>query len=176
MFVNINFNKTFKKFIIITIFIVLLIFGMSIHKILSKSSKITISNNTENIIEINSNNYTNVLKAVHESPEKYIGKTIKFVGYIYRVFDLKDTEFVLARNMIISPDNKAVVVGFLCNCNRASEFDNNTWVEITGTITLGNYHGDMPIIEVTKIENVNCPTDEYVYPPDDSFIPTNSII
>ena len=105
-----------------------------------------------------------------------IGKKIHFTGYVYRVFDLDESQFVLARNMIISSDNKAVVVGFLCEYENSKELENNSWVEITGIIAKGNYHGELPIIEIKSLNYVDCPTDEFVYPPDNSFIPTNSII
>ena len=41
-----------------------------------------------------------------------------------------------------------------------------------GKITKGNYHGDMPIVKITKIEETSKPNDEYVYPPSDTYIPT----
>ena len=34
----------------------------------------------------------------------------------------------------------------------------------------------MPIIEVEKINKVETPTDEYVYPPDDSFVTTSTVL
>lgn len=176
MFININLNKLFKVFFIIVAILLVLFFGIGIYSIFFRNNNYKSSNKTDDIIEITSNNYTNVLKTVHDNIDEYVGKQIKFTGYIYRVYDLKDTQFILARNMIINSNNQAVVVGFLCENENAQHFENNTWAEITGTITKGNYHGDMPIIEVAKIETVDCPNDEYVYPPDNSFLPTNSII
>ena len=78
--------------------------------------------------------------------------------------------------MIVSSDFQTVVVGFLCHSTIASNFKDGTWVEIEGTITKGNYYGDMPIIEVEKINPVQEPTDEYVYPPDDSFVTTSTVL
>ena len=78
--------------------------------------------------------------------------------------------------MIISSDFQSVIVGFLCECDTAKEYADNTWVEITGEIMKGDYHGDMPIIKVTKINQTNEPIDAYVYPPDESYIPTAGIV
>lgn len=77
---------------------------------------------------------------------------INFTGYVYRVYDLKDNQFILARDMIISSDFKSVIVGFLCEYDKAKDFDNSTWIEISGEITKGIYHGDMPIVKVTEIK------------------------
>ena len=135
------------------------------------------SNNVNNKVHtISANNYTNVLKAVHENIDKYVGVEINFTGYVYRVLDLEENQFVLARDMIISSNYQSVVVGFLCECENAKNYSDNTWVNITGKITKGNYHGDMPIVKITKIENVNKPNDEYVYPPDETYIPTDGIV
>lgn len=78
--------------------------------------------------------------------------------------------------MIISSDFKFVVVGFLCNFENASKFANNTWVNVTGEIQKGDYHGDIPVIKVLDITSTEKPTEEYVYPPDDSYIPTNGLL
>lgn len=173
MFINIKLNKMFKIFFILGLIIMLIFFCISISRIYNKTVAVS---DSSDVIEITANNYTNVLKAVHDDIDSYVGKTIKFTGFVYRVFDLTDTQFVLARNMLISTDNQAVVVGFLCNYIDAKSYSNNTWVEVTGTITKGNYHGDIPIIEITEIYKADCPTDEFVYPPDNSFVPTDSII
>jgi len=101
------------------------------------------------------------------------GKKINFTGYIYRLSDFKDTDFVLARDMLISSKMEVLIVGFLCESKNSKEFKNGTWVEITGTISKGDYHGDMPIIKVKEIKKVDKPKDIYVYPPDDNYIPTS---
>ena len=78
--------------------------------------------------------------------------------------------------MIISSDFQSVIVGFLCESEESKNFEDNTWVEITGKIVKGDYHGDMPIVKITKINTINKPNDEYVYPPDESYIPTSGIV
>ena len=79
--------------------------------------------------------------------------------------------------MIISSDFQTVVVGFLCHCDIAKNYEDGTWVEITGTITKGDYYGEIPIIEIENINKIDKPTDnEYVYPPDDSFIATSTVL
>lgn len=118
-------------------------------------------------------NYTNILKSVHDNPDEYIGQKIKFSGYVYRIIDFTEKEFVLARNMVVSSDFQTVVVGFLCNYEKAKEFENGTWVEITGTIKKGTYHGEMPVVDIDSIQKTKKPSDEYVYPPDDNYIPTS---
>lgn len=35
-----------------------------------------------------------------------------------------------------------------------------------------DYHGDMPELQITSLKEIDKPNDEYVYPPDDSYLPT----
>ena len=107
--------------------------------------------------------------------DEYTGTKINFTGYVYRVLDLKENQFILARDMLISSDFQSVIVGFLCECDTAKDFENGSWVEVTGEIYKGDYHGAMPIVKVTAINKTNKPNDEYVYPPDESYIPTSGI-
>ena len=152
-------------------------FFYSAYLIYSNSFKVNDNQKTEDVINITPENYTNVLKTVHENLDSHVGKTICFTGYVYRMNDFSNNQFVLARDMIISSDMQTLVVGFLCDCNKIKSYKNNTWVEITGTITKGDYHGCMPVIKIKSIKKVDKPNDNiYVFPPDDTFVPTSSII
>lgn len=122
-------------------------------------------------------NYTNVLQNVHEHLDDYIGQKIKFSGYIYRLYDFEKDQFVLARDMIISSDFQTVVVGFLCQSDTANNYEDGTWIEITGTITKGDYYGEIPIIKIEDLKKIDTPNgDEFVYPPDNSFVTTSTVL
>ncbi len=168
-------NKMIFKIVFIIIFIVVIaITGISVYKIFNYKSSDGCTN-IPNVANISADNYTNVLKSVHDNLDEHIGQEISFVGYIYRVYDFSNTQFVLARNMIISSDNQTLVVGFLCDYKNASNFSDGTWVNITGKITKGDYHGTIPIIEIKDIKQCDKPKDEFVYPPDDTYIPTSAL-
>lgn len=171
-------NKLFKLFIVISILIMIILFCFAIYKIVDPNPEDIEDSciSADNVSEISTKNYTNILKAVHENIDSYVGKEIKFSGFVYRVYDLKDTQFVLARNMIISSDYQTVVVGFLCESTSIKNIEDGTWVEITGKIEKTDYHGDMPYIKINNLKEIQKPSDEYVYPPDDSYIPTNANI
>ena len=76
--------------------------------------------------------------------------------------------------MIINPASQTVVVGFLCECDTINQFENYSWVQITGTITKGYLGGDIPILKITNIEQSQKPDDEFVYPPDETYVPTSA--
>lgn len=47
---------------------------------------------------------------------------------------------------------------------------------LPGTITKGNYHGEIPVIEINSIEKIEKPEDEYVYPPDETYVTTSTVL
>lgn len=178
--IKINGSKIFKIFFSCVIACFIIILGFVMYKVFAGANNEGRNQSCipkNKVYEIQPQNYTNILKAVHDNIDSYIGKKITFTGYVYRISDLNDNQFILARNMLINSNSQYVVVGFLCECDDAQKFADDTWVKITGTIIKGNYHGDMPIIKINDINKVNKPTtNEYVYPPDDSYIPTSSIL
>ena len=91
---------------------------------------------------------------------------------MYRVNGINENEFILARDMDVG-NHQTVVVGFLCSYEKASDFENYTWVNITGEITKGSFnHVNMPIIKITQIDKITKPSNDTVPMPDDSFVPT----
>ena len=175
--VKINGKKAFKIFFICTIIVILIILSIVTFRIFNGATKSNSSCIPQNeISKISASNYTNILKSTHENIDNYIGVKINFTGYVYRVLDLEENQFVLARDMVISSDFQTVIVGFLCEYKDAKNFKDNTWVEITGEITKGDYHGEMPIVKITDMKETNKPNEEYVYPPDESYIPTDGIL
>lgn len=172
-------NKTSKTLIGVLCIILLFITIFICYKLLSNSFFKTnddVRSSSDTIYQITPQNYTNVLQNVHNNIDDYVGQKIRFSGYIYRLYDFSSEQFVLARNMIVTSDFQTVVVGFLCHYKQASNYEDNCWVEIVGTITKGDYNGEMPIIEIESIQKVDTPSEEFVYPPDSSFITTSTVL
>lgn len=128
------------------------------------------------IAVIQDKDYTNILKMVNDNIDTYVGQKITYTGYVYRVSDIKENEFILARDMLISDSPKqTLIVGFLAKCNNSKDFENNAWVKITGTIEKGEYLGEVPILNISSIERIAKPENAEVPPPDDYYIPTSVI-
>ncbi len=174
-------NKLYKSIFAILIIISIILFILSIYHIFKNFSP-TIQNesyavddsiNLDDVSEISSENYTNTLKQIHDNLDEYIGRKISFTGYIYKIDALEKNQFVLARNMIINQASQTVIVGFLCQYDNIQDFKELSWVHVTGTIEKGYLDGEIPILKITNIEKANKPKDEFVYPPDDTYIPTS---
>ncbi len=172
--IKISSGKIFKLILSLIVIVALVITGIAIYKTFVGNSSLELD--SDDIYTITSTNYTNILKAVHDNLDDYVGQKISFSGYVYRVYDLQDDEFVLARDMVVSSDFQTLVVGFLCHSDNSISLKDGTWISIVGEIKKGYYHGDIPIIDIIKLEEISKPTDNYVYPPDDTYIPTSSLL
>lgn len=163
-----------------------MILCFSIYKIFSKPKDLesdsceeifsdgTACEKRDGVLKIDPKNYTNILQAVNNDVDSYIGCKLHFSGYVYRLLDFEPNQFVLARDMLVSEDkSQTLVVGFLCSCDNAMDFEEGTWVDLTGIITKEDFHGEIPVVKVDKIKKIDKPEDSYVYPPDRTYIPTS---
>lgn len=173
--IKLNGTKLFKIFFIVLFIIAFILLCSCLYKVFYHSQSNKYELELPEISVITSQNYTNVLKEVHDNLDNYIGQMVNITGYVYRLYDFEDTQFVIARNMLISSDNQSLVVGFLCNYKDGVNLKDGDWVNITGNITKGSYHGDIPVLEITEIKPCEKPNDEFVYPPDDTYVPTSVI-
>ena len=177
---KVNGGVLLKIIIVILSIFMLGVFGCSVYKIFFTSGKFVVNDKMkkQDITEIQTENYTNILKAVHDDPDSYIGMKVNFTGYIYRVIDFKNNQFVIARDMFINESKtQSVVVGFLCENKEIKNFENDEWIEIVGEITKGKYHNsEIPIIKVTEIKKVDMPENIFVLPPNKTYIPTSGIL
>lgn len=173
-------HKIIIRMLFLIFFIgILFMFAIGIHRIFFQNddqNQGTNCINSDEIRKINARDYTAILKEVHENMNSYLGKKIQFTGFVYRLNDFHDDQFVLGRYMLISSDYQAVVVGFLCELPNAKYYKDGCWIEIQGIIKKGDYHGEIPVIEITSIQEVETPKEEFVLPPDESYIQTSQTL
>lgn len=169
---KLNKNKISKLFIAISLIIIFAIIAFSIYLIFFKHHSNTKSNDTNNIFELNENNYTTILKAANENIDSYVGLKVRITGYIYRLLDFDKNQFVIARDMKFDENNQSLVVGFLCTYSKASNFSDGVWVEAIGEIQKGNFNGDIAVLNIISIKETSIPQNIFVSPPDNTYIPT----
>lgn len=173
---KVNKNILSRIFFIIMLVIICAIVFYSVYIIFFKESKtVKLSDTIESdeVFEITSENYTNILRASNDNIDSYIGCKVHLTGYVYRLLDFKENQFVIARDMLVSDESSStLVVGFLCECDNASDYEDGAWVDITGEIVKGDFDGDIALLKVISIKRTEKPDDEFVNVPDDTYIPT----
>jgi len=178
--VKINGGIALKTIIILLSIFMLIVFGISVYRIFFTSGKFEVNDRSfaKEITEIEPDNYANILKAVHDDLDSYVGMKIKFTGYVYRVIDFKENQFVLARDMFINEEQtQSVVIGILSEYGNIKDFKDGEWIEVTGVIEKGKYHNDeIPILKIIDIKATTAPENPYVMPPSDTYIQTSGLL
>ena len=178
--IKINGGIALKTIIVLLSLFMLIVFGISIYRIFFTNGKIEINDRIikNDITEIDGSDYTNILQAVHQNPSSYLGMKIKFTGYVYRLMDFKENQFVLARDMLINEEGtQSVVVGFLVEYKDANNFKNGEWINATGVIEMGKYHNkEIPVIKADYIKQVKALENPFVLPPSNTYIPTSGLL
>lgn len=163
-----------RSFIGISMIIICLIIMYSVYIIFFKSNS-TCDYNQRDIIDLDETNYTNILKSANENIDSYVGKKVRVTGYVYRLIDFDETEFVVARDMRFNESSNSIIVGFLCESEEASKFSDGTWVEVVGTIKKGKFTDELAVLDVVTIKETDKPTNIFVNPPDKTYIPTTNM-
>ena len=169
---NLNLNKKTisRVFILTSIIIVFLIIIFSLYLIFFKKPSSCVKSNE--IFEVTESNYANILKASNENINDYIGCKVKITGYVYRLLDFNQNQFVIARDMKYGKNGQSLVIGFLCNYPKASLYVDGTWIEVIGEIQKGFFNGDIAMLKIISIKECQSPQNVFVSPPDDLYIPT----
>lgn len=174
---NLKINKNvFSKILFILMLIIIIgIFIFGVYIIFFKDDgTLTLSDTIkgDDVFEVTESNYTNILKATSEDIDSYVGCKIHIVGYVYRLIDFEENQFVIARDMLLTENSQSLIVGFLCEYENAMDFEDGTWVEIVGEVQKGYFNGDIAILNILSIEETEEPENLYVSMPDDTYIPT----
>lgn len=155
---NIKLNT--KKILIICLIIAI---GITLFLELGSKNIVSLDSAESYDLELTEENFTEVLKTVHNNIDGYVGKSIKVSGFVFTLYDFKQNNFVCGRNMMLDGEDK--VVGFLCEYNGDLDIVQGEWIEISGVITKGYYMGDMPVIHIDKIKKIPAPANTFVKAP-----------
>ncbi len=173
---KLNKNLLVKIFICISLVVIFSILAFSIYIIFFKNTTNTLaSKKNDEIFDLNELNYTNILKAANENIDDYVGKKFRVTGYVYRLLDFDKNQFVIARDMKFNNNSTSLVVGFLCNYKKASDYPDGSWVEVVGELKKGNFNGDIAILDIISIVETRRPEILLVEPPDKTYIPTSNM-
>lgn len=116
-------------------------------------------------IVVTEENYLDVMTMLDLQLDRFIGHSIETVGFVYREPEFEDNQLVVARFGMTCCVADASVYGTMVVANDASQFENDTWVRVTGVLDRTEYNGfQMPLILLRDIEVVEEPDSPYVFP------------
>lgn len=99
-------------------------------------------------------------------PEKYDGRTIRFLAQVYRGSDVPAGSFVPGRFGMVCCAEDVTFLGFICRYDDAKSLTQRSWVRVTASITieqLPQYRGEGPVLHAVEVVPAEKPQDEIVY-------------
>ena len=103
------------------------------------------------VIQMNDGIYSSYVEAMNMNPNDFEGRKIKVSGFVYKEEGLEENQLVLSRFLITHCIADASVTGLITEFNQANEFEQDTWLEIEGTLEVTTYNGiELPLIKAEK--------------------------
>lgn len=97
--------------------------------------------------------------------DRYVGKTISFVGMVLKPDGFKEGYFVPGRMAMTCCADDMAFIGYACEFAGAGALKQKEWVKVTATITKeywDDYEGEGPILHAVKIEKTKAPKEEVI--------------
>lgn len=120
------------------------------------------------VIEITDADYALWFMDCMETPKKYDGKTIHFLGLVYNPNDgkLRRDVFIPGRFAMTCCVEDIQFLGMKCKWDKASTLGHRSWIDITAQIKVEfakEYKGKGPVLYPVSVEPSEKPEDELVY-------------
>ena len=116
------------------------------------------------VIQVTTENYMEVMEVIYDYPDQFAGKTIELTGFVYNDPNNKDSQF-LFRFGIIHCIADSGVYGLLTT-GAPQHFENNTWIQAKGTLSI-EYHKQLkqslPVLHIRDCQTITKPDNPYVY-------------
>lgn len=117
------------------------------------------------LIQMNDKMYSSYVEAMSMNPKDFDGRKIRVKGFVYKDEELKENQLVLSRFLITHCIADANIIGLIAEFNQASEFEQDTWLEIEGTLEVTTFNGiELPLIKANKWTVIQEPVEPYIYP------------
>ena len=97
--------------------------------------------------------------------DRYVGKTVQFIGQILKPKSFPSDYFVPGRLAMTCCADDMAFLGFACEYDKASELKEKSWVKVTASITneyWPDYNGEGPVLHAVKVEATKAPKEEVI--------------
>ncbi|MFD1739226.1 TIGR03943 family putative permease subunit [Bacillus salitolerans] len=108
--------------------------------------------------------YIQTMNIIDMNVDKFVGKQIEMVGFVYREENFTEDQMVVARFGLSCCVADASVYGTLSTGEMVKELNEDQWIRVTGTITKTIYNDwTLPYIQIEQLEKIEQPDQPYIY-------------
>ena len=97
--------------------------------------------------------------------ERYVGKTVQFVGQVLKPGSFPSDYFVPGRLAMTCCADDMAFLGFACEYDGASALTQKAWVKVTATVAneyWPDYNGEGPVLHALSVEKTKAPKEEII--------------
>lgn len=112
------------------------------------------------VIDIKDADYAIWYRDMSEEMKKYIGKTVRFTGFVARDNRLKDGVFVAGRHVMTCCEADITYSALVCEYNDSKSIKNKSWQKITAVFEYKYhelYQSKGPVLKVTSVTETDEP-------------------
>lgn len=119
--------------------------------------------NSEKIV-VKDTEYQKITTYIETNLDKFIGKEIEIIGFVYREPDFEPDQMAVSRFTVSCCVADLQVIGTMAKGEMATQLKNDQWVKVTGTINKTERNGlALPSIDIGQLEVIEAPSDPYIY-------------
>jgi putative membrane protein len=116
-------------------------------------------------IVVTEKSYMEILTTLDMFLDQFVGKKLTISGFVYRDDTMKTDRFVLGRFAVQCCTADAMPYGMMVESADPSQYANDTWLKITGTLGKMKYKGnEIMSLKLEKAVKIKPAVDPYVYP------------
>ncbi|MEH7336790.1 TIGR03943 family protein [Neobacillus drentensis] len=116
-----------------------------------------------NIINIDDNQYVNIMNIIQDNLNAMLGKTVTTKGFVYREKEFMQNQIIVARFGITCCVADASVYGMMAK-GEVAALPIDKWVQVTGKIEQTQFNGEtIPVIKISQLSKITAPQQPYVF-------------
>ena len=100
-----------------------------------------------------------------DNPDRYEGKTVKFLGSVVKPEIMEKGHFVPGRSAMTCCAEDIAFLGFICKTPEADKYKKGDWVTVTAKIKMEywkDYNGVGPVLYATEVVPAKAPKEEVI--------------
>jgi putative membrane protein len=117
------------------------------------------------LIDFNDSFFSTYYEEISSNIDKFQGRKVSLNGFVYKEEGFSQNQLVVSRFLVTHCVADASIIGFLSEFPEASKIEKDTWIKVEGVIETSTYMDTpIPLIKVTKWQEIKEPESPYLYP------------
>lgn len=122
-------------------------------------------NLNDSVIKLDNEGYGIWYLDAMENLDRYVGKTIQFIGMVLKPDDFPKGYFIPGRMAMTCCAEDMAFLGYACEYDKAADLKERQWVKVTAKVAkeyFADYRGEGPVLKAENVEQTRPPKEEVI--------------